>query len=150
MSALNTGSIDMRLISPDEIEQMISLWHEAGLPSKPGGRDTVESLREQLANDPDLFIGAFDRERMIGAIIGSDDGRKGWVNRLAVVPDKRRSGVASRLLERCEEALRRRGRQIICTLIENDNDYSERLFTSKGYKRENEIIYYAKRDADDI
>jgi predicted N-acetyltransferase YhbS len=150
MQASNVKDFDIRLVSAKDVERIISLWKEAGLPTKPGGRDTVENLRKQLSGDPDLFIGAFDKGRMIGVVIGSDDGRKGWVNRLAVVPDRRRSGVASILLERCEEALRKRGRQIICTLIEEGNDTSELLFTSKGYRREDEIIYYAKRDANDV
>ncbi len=150
MKASHNDGMEIRQISAEEIERMISLWKEAGLPTKPGGRDTVENLRKQLSDDPDLFIGAFDGSRMVGVIIGSDDGRKGWVNRLAVIPEKRRCGIASRLLERCEAALRERGRQIVCTLIEEDNDNSHQLFTSKGYKRENEIIYYAKRDSDDV
>lgn len=150
MQASGMNDFDIRLISAEDIERMISLWKEAGLPTKPGGRDTVENLRKQISECPDLFIGAFDKERMIGVVIGSDDGRKGWVNRLAVVPDKRRCGVASYLLERCEAALRERGRQILCTLIEEGNNTSELLFTSKGYKREDEIVYYAKRDADDV
>lgn len=150
MQASDMNDFDIRRISVEDVERMISLWKDAGLPTKPGGRDTVENLRMQLSEDPDLFIGAFDKGRMIGVIIGSDDGRKGWINRLAVIPDKRRCGVASHLLECCEAALRERGRQIICTLIEEDNNTSELLFTSKGYKREDEIIYYAKRDADDV
>jgi predicted N-acetyltransferase YhbS len=150
MKASRNDDIDIRQISAEHIERTISLWKEAGLPTKPGGRDTVENLRKQLSEDPDLFIGAFDGETMVGVIIGSDDGRKGWVNRLAVIPDRRGCGIAGRLLECCEDALRKRGRQIICTLIEEDNSNSHQLFTSKGYKREDEIIYYAKRDADDV
>lgn len=150
MQGSGMDDFDIRRISAEDVERMISLWKEAGLPIKPGGRDTVENLHIQLSEDPDLFIGAFDKGTMIGVVIGSDDGRKGWINRLAVVPDRRRCGVASHLLERCEAALRERGRQIICTLIEEDNDTSEQLFTSKGYRREDGIIYYAKRDAEDV
>ena len=137
-------------LQEEDIPQVIALWSEAGLPTKPGGRDTIENLTEQRKESPDLFIGAFEGERMIGVVIGSDDGRKGWVNRLAVVPDKRRTGIAAILLNRCEEALRSRGRQIICALIEEDNIASQKLVEGKGYKRADNIIYYAKRDADDV
>ena len=137
-------------LQEDDIPKVIALWSEAGLPTKPGGRDTVENLSKQREESPDLFIGAFEGERMIGVVIGSDDGRKGWVNRLAVVPDRRRDGIAAILLARCEEALRSRGRQIICALIEDDNVASQRLVEGKGYKRWDSIIYYAKRDADDV
>lgn len=137
-------------LQEDDLPRVIALWAEAGLPTKPGGRDTIESLMMQREEAPDLFIGAFEGERMIGVVIGSDDGRKGWVNRLAVVPDKRRAGIAAMLLARCEEALRSRGRQIMCALIEDDNIASQKLVEGKGYKRTDNIIYYAKRDADDV
>ena len=137
-------------ITEDDVPRIIELWADAGLPTKPGGRDTVESLTRQRRASPDLFIGAFEGDRMIGVVVGSDDGRKGWVNRLAVVPDRRRSGIAIRLLNECETALRKRGRQIICALIEDDNEISKCLFETNGYKREDLIIYYSKRDAEDV
>ena len=140
----------MRPITYEEVEHLIQLWSEAGLPTKPEGRDTIENLRTQYLESPDLFIGAFAQGMMIGAVMGSDDGRKGWINRLAILPEWRRRGVASCLIDECEAALRRRGRQIICTLIEEYNDASKELFAAKGYRRESEIVYYAKRDSDRV
>lgn len=141
---------DIRPISTSEIEEMLGVWSEAGLPVKMKGRDTVENLTKQVVADPDLFIGAFENGRMVGVIVGSDDGRKGWINRLAIVPYARRSGLARTLVKRCEDVLRARGRQILCVLIEEYNDASKVLFTSMGYIREEEIVYYAKRDGEDV
>jgi ribosomal protein S18 acetylase RimI-like enzyme len=132
------------------LERVIDLWREAGLPTKPGGRDTIEGLTRQRKESPDLFIAAFEDQRMVGVVVGSDDGRKGWINRLAVVPDRRRAGIAAMLLAECEAALRRRGRQIICALIEEGNLASRRLVETSGYRHEDVIKYYAKRDADDV
>lgn len=143
-------NVRLLLVEEGDLARVIDLWSEAGLPTKPGGRDTIESLTRQRRESPDLFIAAFEDERMIGVIVGSDDGRKGWINRLAVVSDRRRAGIAAMLLAECEEALRRRGRQIICALIEEDNVASQKLVEAKGYRREDAIKYYAKRDADDV
>ncbi|UCE81146.1 MAG: GNAT family N-acetyltransferase [Methanobacteriota archaeon] len=150
MTKAKGENIVTRPIVDEEVGQMVSLWSEAGLPTKPAGRDTVENLGRQLLESPDLFIGAFVGDRMVGIVMGSDDGRKGWINRLAVAPDMQRSGIASTLLELCEVALRKRGRQIICTLIEDDNNPSEAFFLQNGFKREDGIAYYTKRDADDV
>ncbi len=144
------GSVRLAPITEEDIKRVIELWREAGLPTKPGGRDTIENLTRQRGQAPDLFIGAFEGDRMIGVVMGSDDGRKGWINRLAVVPDRRRTGIAAMLLEECERALRGRGRQILCALIEDDNDVSKKMFEASGYRREDVIIYYAKRDAEDV
>jgi ribosomal protein S18 acetylase RimI-like enzyme len=140
----------LRAISDDEVEIAVSVWLESGLPIKPRGRDTIESLRKLREADPELFIGAFEEDRMIGVILGTDDRRKGYVNRLAVLPGRRGFGIAKMLVERCESVFRARGRQVICTMIEEYNDESKALFTGIGYKREDEIVYYTKREADDV
>ena len=70
-----------------EIREMLKLWHDSGLPTKPKGRDTVENLTKQVQAYPDLFIGSFDGDEMVAVIVGSDDGRKGWINRLAVLSE---------------------------------------------------------------
>ena len=75
--------VAIRPISYDEVEHLLRLWSEAELPIKPEGRDTIENLRTQFLGSPDLFIGAFAEGIMIAAVMGSDDGRKGWINRLA-------------------------------------------------------------------
>lgn len=149
MSGLD-DTIELRAIEDGEVEQAVSLWIESGLPIKPRGRDTVENLRKLREEDPDLFIGAFERGRMIGVVLGTDDRRKGYVNRLAVLPDRRRLGIAKMLIQRCEDAFRARGRQVICTMIEEYNAESKALFLDVGYKREDDIIYYTKREADDV
>ncbi len=146
----DTKGVQFRAVSDDEVESAVSVWLESRLPIKPRGRDTIENLRRLREDDPELFIGAFEEGRMIGVILGTDDRRKGYVNRLAVMPDRRGSGIAKMLVERCESVFRARGRQVICTMIEEYNDESKALFTSVGYKREDEIVYYTKREAEDV
>ncbi len=139
----------VRPIHAEELEEMTRVWIESGLPYRPKGRDAPERLEEQLRRDPDLFIGAFDGGRMIGVAIATDDGRKGWINRLAVLPDHRRKGVGRALVDACEDALRRRGRGVFSILIEGRNEASEQLFVTSGYRDESYIRYYAKRDSED-
>lgn len=144
------SGIILRTITDGEVERAVSVWLESGLPIKAKGRDTLENLRSLREADPELFIGAFEGDRMVGVILGTDDRRKGYVNRLAVLPDRRRTGIAKKLVRRCEDVFRARGRQVICTMIEEYNDTSKTLFQEIGYKREDDIIYYTKREAEDV
>ncbi len=138
----------VRPLRESELDAMTKVWVEAGLPYRPTGRDSLENLRQQRAAYPDLFIGAFEGDKLVGAAIASDDGRKGWINRLAVLPGAQKKGVGRAIVDECEKALRKRGRGVFSILIEGDNPASEVLFLNMGYKRENDIIYYAKRDSD--
>jgi ribosomal protein S18 acetylase RimI-like enzyme len=139
----------VRPLREDELEEMTHVWVEAGLPYRPRGRDSLEGLKSQRRRDPDLFLGAFDGARMIGAVIASDDGRKGWINRLAVLPSYQRMGVGRMIVTECEAALRKRGRGVISILIEGRNEASEALFEKSGYRDASYIRYYVKRDSEE-
>jgi ribosomal protein S18 acetylase RimI-like enzyme len=136
----------IRPLTAAELRGMVDLWRRSKLSYRPKGRDGMRALLSQREMAPELFIGAFLGGRLVGSVIASDDGRRGWINRLAVLPDARRMGVAKALIEAAENALRKRGRHLFCTHVESDNDPSMRLFEKAGYNRENEIIYYTKRE----
>jgi len=140
--------IEIRPLKKEELRDMIDVWKEAGLPYRPSGRDSLKNLEQQWSAARDLFIGAFLSGRLIGVAIASDDGRKGWVNRLAVRPSARRQGVGRAMVEECERVLRSRGRGVVGALIEGENEASEGLFAASGYKFEEDIKYYAKRDSE--
>jgi len=99
-----------------------------------------------LKTNPESFLGAFVDGDLVGVTITSDDGRKGWINRLAVVPETRGKGVAMRLIRESERILRKRGRHLFCVQIEDYNKGSMKLFEKAGYKREDDIIYFTKRE----
>ena len=139
----------VRPLMEEELEEMTRVWIDADLPYRPSGRDSPEELRAQLKRTPDLFLGAFDGRKMIGVVIATDDGRKGWINRLAVVPSHRRTGVGEALVKACEDALRKRGRSIFSIHIEGRNAASEGLFLKSGYRDASYIRYYVKRDDED-
>jgi len=140
------GEIELRQLSLEDYDQMIALWERAGLPYKPKGRDSRRAIAAQLERDPRLFLGAFLGGRLIGVVIGSDDGRKGWINRLAVDPRYRRRGVATRLVREVERRLRARGRRIIAVLVEDWNEPSLEFFQRLGYLLDRSILYLSKRE----
>ena len=142
------GDLEFRLIRDRELKLLPRLWTDSGLSFRPTGRDSPSRLRIQRKTDKDLFIGVFDGERMVAAAIASDDGRKGWINRLAVLPDVRGRGIAMALVAQCEKALRKRGRRIFCVHIEGYNSESMQLFEKVGYKKQEDIFYYTKRELD--
>jgi len=139
--------IVVRPLKESELRPMVDLWKSSGLPCRPKGRDSMRSLKLQLKGNPELFLGAFEAGRLVGVVLASDDGRKGWINRLAVVPDERGKGIAKRLIRESERVLRKRGRRLFCAQIEGYNDVSMALFLRAGYKKEDDIFYFTKRES---
>jgi hypothetical protein len=78
--------MEIRQLTIEHYEAIIQLWRESDLPHRPNGRDSRAEMGRQMKSVPDLFLGAFDGGKLIGVVIGTEDTRKGWINRLAVHP----------------------------------------------------------------
>lgn len=144
--------IDLRQLGIEDYENMIESWNKAGLSIKVKGRESKESIRKELKFGGASFIGAFDKTRggkVIGLVIANYDGRRGWINRIAVLPEYRREGVASTLINKAEEFLKKKGAKVIAALIDKSNNPSRKLFEKHGYNINEEIAYYAKRESPD-
>ena len=137
----------IRKLTIDDYDNLISLWERSELSHRPKGRDSREALEPEMERRETIFLGMFDGEKMIGSVIGNSDGRKGWINRLAVDPDYRGKGLAGILIDECEKYLYDLGLKVIAALIEGDNKSSEAAFQKAGYSYAKDIKYYSKRSS---
>jgi ribosomal protein S18 acetylase RimI-like enzyme len=78
-------------------------------------------------------------------VLGTHDGRKGWINRLAVAPAYQRRGIAGLLIGELETRLEALGLEIVAALVESDNHVSLEFFRAVGYLHDPEIEYVSKR-----
>jgi GNAT superfamily N-acetyltransferase len=82
---------------------LAELWRGAGLVFAAGhARAELASVRRQ---HPGLLLVAEDERGIAPAVLGTCDGRRGWVNRLATRPDVRGQGLAFRLMATLEARL---------------------------------------------
>ncbi len=142
--------MEIKPLSMEHYDAMIRVWKAAGLPHRPDGRDSRTEMERQISEFGDLILGAFEKDELVGVIVGTDDGRKGWINRLAVHPEHLRRGVGLNLIRAIENALRERGKGIISVLIESPNEPSVALFEKAGYSVWKGMIYMSKRDDPDV
>jgi len=130
---------------------VIDLWQQTGIPCKPGGRDKQETMARELADNPrTLLLVAENRGVLAATVLVTQDGRKGWINRLAVEPAFQRKGLAKILLAMAEEYLENLGLEITACLIEDDNGVSMDFFKARGYVEHRDIIYFSKRKHADV
>lgn len=118
---------------------LLALWAQCGLRIKRP-ESVAEELAGAIGQHPELVVVAVAGDSVIGSVIGTWDGRRGWMNRLAVRPDWRGRGVASTLTAEVEAGVRALGGQKVNLLLVADDyrlvDYYERL----GYAAEDMIF----------
>jgi ribosomal protein S18 acetylase RimI-like enzyme len=149
LGSLTTTSrkIELRPLEIGDYQKMIECWRGSELQIRTKGRDSRESIEKQMQKDGLQFTGAFDGEKLVGIAIASYDGRRGWINRLAILPQYRRRGLASALISKAENFLKSKGAKVIAALISSANTQSRRLFEKNGYQNMEDILYYSKRES---
>ena len=126
--------IRIRPLRPGDYDAVLALLAAAKMDPHPRGRESPTAFRRQRAAHPATYLGAFDGDRLVGMVFGTHDARKAWINRLAVHPEYRRQGIATRLVRECERGLRRQGMDMFAALIDTDNPRSVALFRTLGYE----------------
>ncbi|MFH0917308.1 MAG: GNAT family N-acetyltransferase [bacterium] len=137
--------ITIRDLQLEDYEAVLRLWTEAGLSFRPQGRDRRDRVAAELRGGTAVFLLAEADGKLVGAVLGTHDGRKAWINRLAVAPAFRRRGTARLLVAEVEVRMAALGLDITAALIESPNQASLRFFQEIGYIHDPEIEYVSKR-----
>lgn len=119
----------------------VTLWGSCGL--HPSATDTRETLAEVARRNPGLFLLAFEGETLVASVMGCWDGRRGWINRLAVAPSHRGRGLGREMLTLAETRLRERGCRKVNLLVEPDNQGVVAFYAGGGYA-EDRLIFMEK------
>jgi ribosomal protein S18 acetylase RimI-like enzyme len=147
---IDISDVKLRGFNIEEYDALIALWRRAGLGYKPKGRDSFEKIAEELERGIARFILAEYDGKLIGSVIATQDGRKGWMNRIAVDPDYRGNGLAQLLISEAEKVLHKQGLDILTALVEPENVASQKLFEKMDYVRWDGLVYYSKRRYKDV
>jgi GNAT superfamily N-acetyltransferase len=141
---MGEGKVVIRRLGPEEVMDVHALWKEAGLEFRPEGRDSVGHMTKELQAGTLVMGGAYIGEALLAVVLMTDDGRKGWINRLAVRPAYRGKGLGRQLIHFCEMLMKSKGLGMTCCLIEDWNEASLALFQSEGYELRKDIFYLRK------
>ena len=105
------GDILITRCRSEEAQALLDLWTTAGVTSSP--TDSVEDLHVVIQDPAAYVVVAKTQETIVGCIIGTFDGWRGNISRLAVLPEYRRYGIARTLVADVEGWLIKRGAKVI-------------------------------------
>lgn len=126
----------------EDIEAVLEFWKQA--EATPSITDTADDLRRAVAASPAHVLVAEADGQIVGSIIGTFDGWRGNIYRLAVHPDCRRQGLARALLAEVEQRLARQGAKRITALVEKNQPRAVGFWLAVGYTLDDRLARHVR------
>ncbi len=134
-------AVSLRTFAWSDYEAVIALWRATGLGITVS--DSRDGLALTLGHDAELFVVAEADGQLVGALLGTFDGRRGWLHHLAVAPQWQGQGIGRRLVAEVEARLRSRGCVKVNLHVEPDNAAVTGFYDRIGYAQ-HEILFLEK------
>lgn len=139
-------NITIRLVTICDYDKMFALWNstEQSKRALNSVDDSPEGIDRFIKRNPSTCFGAFSGEQLIGIILTGHDGRRAIIHHLCVHPDFRRQGIAGRLVECAEKAIKAEGINKMFGLVFKDNETANAFWEKQGYSLRTNLNYRNK------
>jgi ribosomal protein S18 acetylase RimI-like enzyme len=145
-------SISIRLVTIDDYDGIFALWNSTEQSKRALNPvdDSREGIERYLKRNPTTCFlaeskdGAGNASEVVGVILTGHDGRRAIIHHMCVHPSYRREGIASQLVAKAAEALRKEGISKIFGLVFKDNDVANAFWEKQGYTLRTNLNYRNK------
>ena len=134
----------IRQIESGDVEAVLALWAEAGMTSHAQLGDSRQETTEKMTRDSDLFLVGEANKRIVATVMGTYDGHRGRIKRLAVKSDCRRSGLGHQIVSELESRFAERGIFRVRLEVWAENKSAQTFWENLGYQLQSDIRYYLR------
>ncbi|MCK5310769.1 MAG: GNAT family acetyltransferase [Desulfobacteraceae bacterium] len=134
--------INIRVYEKKDQEEVICLWKACGIVvpwSNP-----VDDIERKLMVNPELFLVGVFEEKIVASVMGGYEGRRGWINFLAVTPEYQRKGFGREIMLYVESLLKEKGCPKINLQVRETNTKVIAFYNAIGYGNDN-VLSLGKR-----
>jgi len=130
--------IEVREFTSADYDAVVSLWQ-----TSPGVTlrdvDARGPLTTYLGQHRGLSFVAVEGDAIVGAVLCGTDGRRGYLQHLAVASSHRRRGIGRALAERCVAALAARGIDKCHLMVVTQNVEAMAFWSRLGWKDRSDV-----------
>jgi ribosomal protein S18 acetylase RimI-like enzyme len=120
-------------------DAVYALWHQTqgvGL----GSSDERAGIERYLLRNPGLSFICLDQGKIVGAILCGHDGRRGFINHLAVASTHRKLGIGRTLVEKSFAGLRAEGLEKCNIVVFHTNADGQRFWKHMGFEERRDLL----------
>jgi N-acetylglutamate synthase len=137
--------VEVLPFQPQDYEQVMALWQATeGITLRKA--DSREAILAYVARNPGLSFVARDGDVLAGAVLAGTDGRRGYLQHLAVAPSYRGRGIGRALAERVVEALSAAGIAKCHLMVRQENERAKRFWEHLGWTMREDISLMSHAD----
>ena len=130
----------LRDMTPADYSQATALWQASeGVRSA----ETREEIVMYLDRNPGLSVVAEDEGKLVAAVMGGHDGRRGYFYHLAVAASHRRRGIARAMLDRSLSRLTALGIRRASVYLIDENQAGREFWLRLGWHERVELTLLA-------
>jgi ribosomal protein S18 acetylase RimI-like enzyme len=126
-----TDKLSIRAYRREDKPKVIDLWFKCNLVISDNNPD--RDIERKLDVNPELFLVGFSNKTLVATCMAGYEGHRGWINYLAVAPEYRRRGLATRMMDAAEKRLRSSGCPKINLQVRTSNKAVIQFYESIGY-----------------
>lgn len=134
----------IRKIKKSDWKKILALWQNIpgmGLNNIDDSKDGIISF---LKRNPKTCFIAEENGTAAETIIAGHDGRRGYIYHTAVLPEFRRRGIATELLARSVDALKKQGIAKAALVVFSDNEAGNAFWEKQGFTKRSDLVYRNK------
>lgn len=139
----------IRVMKKRDWKKCLELWKNIPGMGLNSIDDTKKGIVRFLNRNPKTCFVAEADGTFAGTIIAGHDGRRGYIYHTAVLPQFRRCGIATALLQAATDALKKQGIAKVALLVFSDNESGNAFWEKHGFTKRSDITYRNKVISDE-
>ncbi len=134
----------IRIMTSDDYEAVYELWMSCTGMGLNNIDDSKEGIVKFLERNPETCFVAETENKIAGAILAGNDGRRGYIYHTAVRPEYGKQGIGTKLLNSALEALTKTGITKVGLVVFGKNKIGNDFWEKSGFTAREDLVYRNK------
>lgn len=122
----------------EHYDEVYALWERAGIGL--GWSDRREGIKEMIDRNPNLCLIGKEDGKIIAAVLGGWDGRRGYVHHLAVDPEYQGRGYGKKMMDELVKRFLEIKAQKVHLFVEKYNEGVVDFYKKQGWFVRSDLI----------